>query len=100
VDTRPSYPLRGRKPAAFALGVLGKSPNSENQNAQAFWFGIHAIFELWVLLRKTQEIVDAGIHAGRLSPWEFCKAKLRESAILSFKQMFLQPQKPVKLSLI
>jgi hypothetical protein len=27
--------------------------------------GLPAIFELWVLLRKTQGIVDAGIHAGR-----------------------------------
>jgi hypothetical protein len=24
----------------LALGVWGKAPNSENQNAQAFWFGI------------------------------------------------------------
>jgi hypothetical protein len=26
----------------LALGVWGFAPNSENQNAQAFWFGILA----------------------------------------------------------
>jgi hypothetical protein len=40
----------------------------ESLRLSPFKNGIHAIFELWVLLRKTQEIVNAGIHAGRLSP--------------------------------
>jgi hypothetical protein len=30
------------------LGVWGFAPNSENQNAQAFWFGIPAVFRLQV----------------------------------------------------
>jgi hypothetical protein len=33
--------------------------------------GILAIFELYVLLRKTSESVTAGIRAGAVWPWEY-----------------------------
>jgi hypothetical protein len=47
--------VNGRGSAVFPLLSLALLKN-----------GIHAIFELWVLLCKTQGIVDAGILPARL----------------------------------
>jgi hypothetical protein len=62
----PGFPLVSFLPAA-KKDTASIPCAGESLRLSPFKNGIHAIFELWVLLRKTQEIVDAGIHAGWLS---------------------------------
>jgi hypothetical protein len=63
----PGFPLVSFVPAA-KKDTASIPCAGESLRLSPFKNDIHAIFELWVLRSKTQEIVDAGIHAGRLSP--------------------------------